>query len=188
MRFKYGIFFSLLLHCALSASAQKKFVYPKKIDLDSIQLITPIIDVSGNSSKISDSVNKEIKLYVISHLKEVLKKPNYVSIPALEKISRKEYVNITHNYLAWASKYYDPSLWKAPEIAITENHKYSLLIAINGYYESPIHNSVFVNFTIINNDTKKIIYTEIKKDLDNQIINKNRVLTMLDQLIDNYKI
>jgi hypothetical protein len=181
----------VLLFSAYSAFAQQKKSLFQKTSIDSLNLITPIVDakIREDWKKLEPDtlLQKEIKSYIVAHIMKALNKTTYIKLKKLEAIDDIEYSDITHNYLSYATSRQNKELRIAPKIVLTQLHKYSLLISVSGYHGNTTQNSIFVNFTVINNHTRQIIYTQMYRDTDYPLNNKSRVLAMLDDLIKNYK-
>lgn len=168
----------------LSSFAQKRNL-PQKISLDSLTIISPLIDVRNydinKQQFVSDTLlRKEISNLVIEHLKQTLNKQEFTRIPYLDSASYKALAKITHYTLFSAQS---KSFFDAPKDILTNNHKYSLLISISGHH----NNSTYIWLSIINNETEKIIY-QVDSGLSyKSVSNKKTVLKSIDKLIEKLK-
>ncbi|RZL32446.1 MAG: hypothetical protein EOP00_33925 [Pedobacter sp.] len=174
---------------SIATNAQKKDLF-QFVEIDSLNIITPLVDANrrdADAVSIPDTaLNKNLRLYLISILEEQLQKPNYTRLARLENLNSAEFSKITHFYLSWAIADRYKQLWRAPEVTITQNHKYSLMIAISGYYGNSYNNGVYNHLSIINNHTKKIIYQDSKRIANSKITDRKAVLYTTKKLIERY--
>ncbi|AZI25505.1 hypothetical protein EA772_09155 [Pedobacter sp. G11] len=92
-----------LLFLIKNTFAQQEF---KKINLDSLVLVTPIVDAAkmgdGNANTFDAALSSKISQELFESLKHQLPGVRYKSIPDLETLSQRQYIDITHNYLTWS--------------------------------------------------------------------------------------
>ena len=119
-------------------------------------------------------------------IREKLPNTRYEQVSHLETLPQKEYVNITHNYLAWARLKKAKDFFDAPASLIQPNSRYTLHIAFSGYYGPSSKNEIFANLFILDNKMRKIIYCDLLSRSFTEITDQKAVTKATIELIDKY--
>ncbi|RZL38534.1 MAG: hypothetical protein EOO96_02755 [Pedobacter sp.] len=187
MKTKFIAFIGLLFIVHTSFAQRMEY---RKIGLDSLIVITPIVDAAKRDNNDSNAFNAElsskISKMLFAVIREKLPHTRYQQVSHLETLSQKEYINITHNYLAWASSKKAKKFFDAPASLIQPSGRYTLHIAFSGYFGPSSDNGIFGNLFILDNEMKKIIYCDRLSRSFTEITDQKAVSKATIALIDRY--
>lgn len=175
-----------LLFMIKSTFAQQEF---KKISLDSLVLITPIIDAAkagdGDSNTFNAELSSKISKYLFDNLRQKFPGNKYKNIPDLETLPQREYIDITHNYLAWTKSKKIKGFVDAPPVLVQNDVEFTLHIAVSGYYGSSVYKGIYANLFVIDNKLRKIIYCDSSRTTT-AITNQEAVRKLTLKLVEKY--
>ena len=176
-----------LLFLIKNTFAQQEF---KKINLDSLVLVTPIVDAAkmgdGNANTFDAALSSKISQELFESLKHQLPGVRYKSIPDLKTLPQREYIDITHNYLAWTKSKKIKGFVDAPPILLQSDIEFTLHIAVSGYYGPSAYNGIYANLFIIDNKLRKIIYCDRLSKAFTEITDQQAVCKLVLKLVEKY--
>jgi|GEM_PF-1708403 len=175
-----------LLFLIKNTFAQQEF---KKINLDSLVLVTPIVDAAtmgdGNTNTFDAALSSKISQELFESLKYQLPGVRYKSIRDLETLPQREYIDITHNYLAWTKSKKIKGFVDAPPVLVQNDVEFTLHIAVSGYYGSSVYKGIYANLFVIDNKLRKIIYCDSSRT-STAITNQEAVRKLTLKLVEKY--
>mgnify|MGYP000023222117 CR=1 FL=1 len=176
-----------LLFLIKNTFAQQEF---KKINLDSLVLVTPIVDAAkmgdGNANTFDAALSSKISQELFESLKYQLPGVRCKSIRDLETLPQREYIDITHNYLAWTKSKKIKGFVDAPPVLVQNDVEFTLHIAVSGYYGPSAYNGIYANLFIIDNKLRKIIYCDRLSKAFTEITDQQAVCKLVLKLVEKY--
>lgn len=162
----------------------------RKINPDSLIIITPIIDAAKRDDRSSNAFDAELSSNISKVLFDVIieKLPNtrYQKVSHLEKLPQKEYIHITHTYRSRARSLKEKDFADAPASLIQDSLRFTLHVAFSGYFGPSSDNGIFGNLFVLDNKLKKIIYCDTLSTTFYEITDQTILTKVTIALIDRY--